>query len=353
MKKIAAIILMMLIFTEVKATDTSGIEQYSQGFNFSEAVQSITDGEYRFDIPHILNIICEKLLKAVKQNYSYAVILLAVALFSAVAENIEKSFDAKNDITFFVFFTVIIIFGTNIFKQCMDLATETLDNLILFVNALYPVMLTTVASGGMVAVASTLHPVLMYCGELVMLIIKTVIFPALSIGMALKIANLFSIDLQAERLGGLIDGFVKWTVGIMMTLFVGVVTVTGITAPTIDSVSIRATKFAIGSFIPMVGNVISDSFDIIMNSSSVIKGSVGVAGLINILFICFTPCISLAAVSLALNLCSALAEPVCNKKIVQLIGTFGKATFTMFGILCACACMFVLCTGVLVGTKAV
>mgnify|MGYP003304858198 CR=1 FL=1 len=349
MKKFIAVLILMLIFTEVKATE---IEQYSGGFNFNETVQDLRNGTYKFDISEIFNSICEKLQSGIKENYSYAITLLVVALFSSVAENIENSFESKNGITFFVFFTVIIIFGTSIFKQCLDLVTSTLDNLILFVNALYPVMLTTVASGGMVAVATTLHPVLMYCGEAVMLIIKTVIFPALSIGMALKTANLFSFDLQAERLGGLIDGFVKWTVGIMMTLFVGIVTVTGISAPTIDSVSIRATKFAIGSFIPMVGNVISDSFDIIMNSSSVIKGSIGVAGLINILFICFTPCISLASVSLALNICSALVEPVCNKKIVQLIGAFAKVTFTMFGILCACACMFVLCTGVLVGIKA-
>ncbi|MBO7209184.1 MAG: stage III sporulation protein AE [Clostridia bacterium] len=349
MKKLIAILLMLLIFTEVKATE---IEQYSDGFNFNETVQDLKNGKYNFDISEIFNSISEKLLKGIKENYNYAITLLVVALFSSVAENIERSFDSKNCITFFVFFTVIIIYGTSIFKQCMDLASNALENLILFVNALYPVMLTTVASGGMVAVATTLHPVLMYCGEAVMLIIKTVIFPALSISMALKIANLFSQDIQAERLGVLIDGFIKWVVGIMMTLFVGIVAVTGISAPTIDSVSIRATKFAIGSFIPMVGNVISDSFDIIMNSSSVIKGSVGIAGLINILFICFTPCISLASASLALNLCSALVEPVCNKKIVQLIGNFGKGIFTMFGILCACACMFVLCTGVLVGIKA-
>ncbi len=350
MKKIIAVLLMLLIFTEVKATE---IEQYSGGFNFNETVSDLKTGNYKFDISEIFNSICEKLTGYIKENYSYAITLLVVALFSSVAENIEKSFDSKSGITFFIFFTVIIIFGTSVFKQCMELSVSTLDNLILFVNALYPVMLTHVASGGMVAVATTLHPVLMYCGEAVMMIIKTVIFPALSVGMALKTANLFSQDIQAERLSQLIDGFIKWTVGIMMTLFVGIVTVTGITAPTIDSVSIRATKFAIGSFIPMVGNVISDSFDIIMNSSSVIKGSVGVAGLINILFICFTPCLRLASVCLVLNICSALVEPVCNKKIVQLIGAFGKSTFTMFGILCACACMFVLCTGVLVGIKAV
>lgn len=353
MKKLIALIFVLGICITVSATETSEIESHSNGYNFTETVERVKSGELKFDVAKIFNNIIDKLIGSLKQNYSVAITLIVVSIFSAIAENIEVSFNSKSNITFFVFFVVIIIYGIGVFKNSLNLAIDTLDNLILFVNALYPVMLTTIASGGMVTAATTLHPVLMMCGGFVMMIIKSVIFPVFSVGVALKIANVFSEDLQSGRLSKLIDGFIKWTIGIMMTLFVGIVTVTGVTAPNIDSVSIRATKFAIGSFIPMVGNVISDSFDIIMNSSSVIKGSIGIAGLFNILFICFTPCVMLASVSLMFNICAVFSEPVCNKRIVELIEVFSKAVFTLFGILCASSCMFVLCTGVLVGIKAV
>lgn len=331
--------------------DLSEVENNSGGFAFSDTVRKILNGEYKLDFKENVKNLINRLTDGVKENFKMLALLCLTAVFSAVSENIKSSMKTEQDVQLYIFSAVIVIYGTKVFLQCISEAQQCLLNMLLLTNSLYPAMLTYIAAGGGTACAAALHPVLLVCGGSIMLAVKNIVFPVFSISMALKTANVFSDGVNTGRLTELADGFVKWTMGIMMTLFVGAVTVTGATAKTFDSITVRTAKYAIGSFIPMVGGVISDSFDLILNGSSVIKSSVGIAGLINVLYISVTPCIKLAATAIAFNICAAVCEPICSKKISDTIAVFGKSALTLFGILCALASMFILCIGVLISIK--
>lgn len=353
MKSIIILLVLLFSFTngycvQLDDFNINTIEQYSAGYDIRTKAEEVSKGKIEFNIINCIKNVVNEFISLLKNKFSAMSIIIVVSLLSAVSENIRSSFNAGTDTVFYVFFAVIIINGLSFYSKCVTEASYAMDSLLLFINALYPSMLMSIAASGGVASATALHPVLMVCGGFVMMIIKSIILPVFSIGVALRLANAMSDDFQARRLSDMINSFVKWIIGIMMTIFVGVVSVSGVTAQSFDAVSVRATKYAIGNFIPMVGGVISDSFDLVLNGSGIIKNSIGVAGLFNILFIALNPCLRLLAVSLAFNICAAVTEPICNIKIVETIGVFGKSAFTLFGILSAAACMFLLCTGVLI-----
>ncbi len=319
--------------------------------NLSGTVNAITNGELSFDVVGIIKNLYDKLISLLKSNFNIMSYIIIIAVLSAVAENVISSFNSKNNIVFLVFFSLIVINSLKIYTQCISETEGTIENLLLFVNGLFPVMLNSLAAGGGVTTAATLHPILMVCGGIVMMLIKSVILPLISVSTALQLSNALSQDMQATKLAEFINKTIKWVIGIVMTLFVGVVSVSGATGQVYDSISVRAAKYAVGSFIPVVGGVISDSFDLVLNGSSVIKSSVGLAGLINILLLCITPCLKILSVALSFSICAAVVQPLCNKRITDTIGVFGNLAFTMFGLICASACMFILCTGVLISLR--
>lgn len=353
MKKLIFVLLLFISINGYCAEqpDLSELEKNSGGFNISGIVSDITNGNFVLDIKEIINNTLDLILQQFRLNFSLLVSIVVAALFSAVCENILTSFKSGNYNVYLVFFSVISLFGLNIFTKCLNETQVTLDNLLMFVNALYPIILNSLATGGRVTTAATLHPVLMVCGSMIMMLIKTFIIPMISVSMAIQLSDALSYDIRTSKLSLFINKTIKWFVGIVMTLFIGVVSATGCASGVYDSVTVRAAKYAIGSFIPVVGGVISDSFDLVLSGSGIIKSSVGIAGLINILFLCLLPCIKLLTVAISFSICSAIVQPVCNKRITEIISIFGNGIFTLFGMICASACMFILCTGVLISLR--
>ena len=79
----------------------------------------------------------------------------------------------------------------------------------------------------------------------------------------------------------------------MFTIYLGLVSIQGLYVTNIDNFTVKTAKFAVGNFIPVVGGFVSDSFDIILSSSQLIKNVFGGIGLILLVGICLIPIIKI------------------------------------------------------------
>ena len=82
----------------------------------------------------------------------------------------------------------------------------------------------------------------------------------------------------ARDLGGaanLIKNVTVWTLGFLMTVFVGLLSVQGLVSASADTVAVRATKFAIGSLVPVVGSALSEAFNSLQGCVNLLKSSIG------------------------------------------------------------------------------
>lgn len=89
-------------------------------------------------------------------------------------------------------------------------------------------------------------------------------------------------------------------------------TIQGMTAATIDGVSIRTAKFAVDSFIPVVGGFLSDAVETIVGCSLLIKNAVGAFGLISLFSIIAFPALKVISLVLIYKVCAAVIEPVAG-----------------------------------------
>lgn len=79
-----------------------------------------------------------------------------------------------------------------------------------------------------------------------------------------------------------IAGTLKWVVTSVLTVvllvFVGYLTVSGVIAALPDAVTVKAAKFTMSSLVPVVGGILSDAAETVLAGARILKNAVGVFG---------------------------------------------------------------------------
>ena len=165
------------------------------------------------------------------------------------------------------------------------------------------------------------------------------IFKIIGIGLVTCIAVLILKPVRADF------AMLVSIVGIVFTVFIGFAAVQGITAGSIDGLSIKTAKFAIKSYIPLVGSYISDGFYILLASSSLIKNAIGAAGLLLLAGTLLSPILELVIFMLALKLMAGIIEPLGDGKIASFVSTLSKNMSLLISMLVAVSFMYMILTG--------
>lgn len=113
-----------------------------------------------------------------------------------------------------------------------------------------------------------------------------------------------------------------------------------------DTLAARTLKFAISSYIPIVGGTVSDSFSCLAGSLAVIKETCGITGIAAI-FICTVPSLFILTVNrLAMGLCRALSGALGCKKLENILGEAGGVCTLMIAVCAGASVMFMIAVGI-------
>ena len=167
-----------------------------------------------------------------------------------------------------------------------------------------------------------------------------------------------SFDHVAGRLGGggkigvsmaqLLRGAVCWLLGVSFTVFLGAMSLQGVTSASIDGVAIRAAKYAVDNFVPVVGGMFSDTMDTLVGCTLIVKNALGVAAVLVLVGALVGPLLRTLAVVFMLRLSAALLEPIADGDIVCAIGDFSRTVVLFFiTMLCVGTMYFLLIVQVL------
>ena len=171
--------------------------------------------------------------------------------------------------------------------------------------------------------------------------ITNFILPLVTIGTTLTIVSKISNKVRIDKLGKFMKTSGVWILGIIMTLFVTVLSLEGSITETVDGVTAKTTKAAISSVIPVVGKILGDATDAILGSAGILKNAVGVVGIFVIIGICITPIIKLTLLSFTYYITSCICQPIADEKIVGLLDSIGDTFKILLAIIC-CVCVMLI-----------
>jgi len=222
----------------------------------------------------------------------------------------------------------------------VDAARSTISEMTNFMNALMPILIMLLASVGGIAQAATLDPIIIGTTTLSANIFMDLIIPIICLAFVLQFVNNMSEEYKIDKLTKLLNQIVLWSQGLIMTLFIGIVTVRGITSTTIDQVTARTAKFAVDSFVPVVGKSLSDAISTVAGYSLLLKNSISSLGLVIIVVIMLFPVIKLLVMALMFKLTAALIEPISDSRLVNCISSAGDSMILITSCLICVSVMF-------------
>jgi len=113
-------------------------------------------------------------------------------------------------------------------------------------------------------------------------IIKNILIPLIVLSTIISIVDNISDKIQISRLSSFLKNITQWTLGLILTIFVAIVSLQGSLGAVVDGVTSKTAKFAIGAFIPVAGKYLADAADAVIGCTLLIKNAVGVAIMIGL-----------------------------------------------------------------------
>ena len=140
-----------------------------------------------------------------------------------------------------------------------------------------------------------------------------------------------------KKVAAVLKGAVGFILTGILLAFVGYLTMSGAIAGTADAAAVKATKMAVTRVIPVVGGILADAAESILAGAGVLRGTVGVVGLLVVLAICIGPFLQLAFHYLTYKLTAALTATVADARLSGLLDNIGAAFALVLGMTGACA----------------
>lgn len=295
-------------------------------------------------ITEVLQGLLRYLLHEVLYNGKLLVTIVMLTVFSMVLETLQNAFERNSisKVAYSITYMVLVIIAVNSFHVAIGYARNAIEDMMSFMLAMVPLLLTLLASMGNIITVSVLHPIIIFMIHVVGTVIYTVVFPLLFFSAVLHIASALTEKFKVTQLANLLRTIAVGTLGVLLTIFLGVISVQGITGAVTDGVTLRTAKFVTGNLVPVVGRMFSDAADTVISASMLAKNAIGLAGVIILIFLSAFPALKILTLALIYNVSAAVMQPLGSSPIVTCLQTIGKTMMYVFAALAAVSLMFFL-----------
>ena len=311
------------------AEDSGGSAEY--GASLDDGLESLLDTGTK------------ELRGAVRRAARSGALLLVILMFCAVAESmgeLGKGSVKAASLTGTLAVTAVAVADVN---SLLGLGRGAIENMTSFANVLLPTVAAITAATGAVTGAAARQLAAALFSDLLANLIGGLLVPLLYGYIAASVAQ---AALGREELKRMAD-LLKWAVTTLITIvtisFVSYLTASGVVAGTADAAAVKAAKFAISGAVPVVGGILSDAAETVLASAGVLRGTVGVFGMVTVLGLCLVPLLRLAVHYLAYKLVAALASALGSGSSCTLVDRLSSAFGLVLGMTGA-SCLLLLIT---------
>lgn len=222
------------------------------------------------------------------------------------------------------------------FTGVLALCRETLSEISVFSGTLQPVLATVLAAGGNAATATALQVATMVVFDLVIRLISTLLVPAACAYLAVSVVDAAAGSGMLRGLADGIKGLTADALKLILTLFTAYLTIAGGVSGSVDRIALKTAKFAVSGAVPVVGGVISDATETVLSGAALLRGSVGVFGMLCVTAICLLPFLRVGASYLCYKAGAAVLSPLCSGGLRQLLDSVGTGFGLLLGMLSTC-----------------
>ena len=298
----------------------------------------------------IINLITSKLAFSSKAPLSACGIAIAVLLLNAVFESYTDALkrsstkEVMSVISTLCITTTFIVPVIDLLNDSIATITDASNFMLLYI----PIMVAILTFSGQAVTGASYYSSMVLACEGVSQLSTKFISPLLSVYLGFCVSSSITDRLNIKGFCSMFSKFIKWLIAFTMTVFSALMTIRGMITTAYDSVTARAVRFTMSSFIPIVGAALSESYKTIQGSINLLRTGAGVFVILAI-FVVFLPSVVRCVVWLfAVNLCKNIGEIIGVTTPINMISSVSSVISAVFAITVCIMAIFVISTALLI-----
>ncbi|MDD3315276.1 MAG: stage III sporulation protein AE [Syntrophaceticus sp.] len=327
------------------------IHDQLSGISLTKLLDDVRHGKLDLDMSDIFNALLRYFCREFLTHTSLLGKLIILGALLAIIEHLQNAFEQNTvaKLAHAVGMLALLTVALSSFGIALNTGREAISNMVGFMQAMIPVLLTLMAAMGNVTTVAVMQPVIFVSSNILATLINNIVFPLIFCAAVLSIVSSLSERFKVNRLADLFRDGSVFLVSLFLTIFIGILGIQGVAGAVTDGVGLRTAKFLTGSFVPVVGGVLTDAVDVIVGCSLFIKNGMGIIGALGILLMCALPVVKILSVAVMYRLAAVLMEPIGAEQISENLHLLGNLLFIAFGAVAAVGLMFFIVLTIIVG----
>lgn len=318
---------------------------------FGETVIGLLSGKVEFSLELLGKLISDCFFYEVRSSKEGLIHVLLIVIVAAVFTNFSGVFQNSqiSEISFFVLYLLLITISLKGFQILAESVGGHMEQLTVFMKLLGPVyfLSVTLASGSATSIA--FYNLVLLLIYLVELLILHFLLPLVQVFIMIRILNHLSSEEYLSKLADLLQTVIAWTLKTLLAGVVGLNVIQGLLTPAIDSLK-RSVLTKGAEAIPIIGDALGGTAEVVFGTAVLIKNGIGVAGMILCAAICLPPIVQMAVITLMYKLTAAMIQPISDKRIVGCISSIADGTHLLLKVVFTVGVLFLLTIAVVAST---
>ena len=340
MKKLCILLLALLLSAPLCFAQEAEVPGMDELWDQAESYGVEADGGLDQGLSNLFSDALDQIGSLLRASIATGLKLLAVAVFCGLAEGVyagkrEGGLQAVQ----MAGALAVTALSVSDMQTMIGLGRQTIEQMDGFAGLLLPVVAVLTAATGAATGAAVRQGATVLFSDLLIGAIDTLLVPIVYAYVAVCAAHAAVGNEGLKKLASVL----KWVVTSLLTAvllaFVGYLTASGAIAGSADAAAIKTAKMAISRAVPVVGGILADAAETVLVGAGVLRGTVGIVGMLGVLAICLIPFLQLAFHYLTYKLAAALIGTVSDKRLSDLLDSIGGAFGIVLGMTGACALM--------------
>ncbi len=245
--------------------------------------------------------------------------LVAIVLFASIMKGFSGTVGRTVELTTTLAIAALLVQSAN---SMIQLGVKTVQEICEYGKLLLPVITAALAAQGGTTTSAALYTGTAFFNTVLSTAVSKLIIPMLYVFLVLCIAHRAIGEMLLKNLRDFLNWLIGWSIKLVLYIFTGYLGVTGVVSGAADAAALKVTRMAIAGAVPVVGGIISDASESILVSMGMVKGAVGIYGLLAVLAVWIGPFLQIGLQYILLKLTAALCGTFGTKESVELINDF-------------------------------
>ncbi len=291
-----------------------------------------------FNIENIFSVIFSFLKSGLRRPFMSFASIVAILLMSTAVGGITSNEKLINFVVTVGITASAVLPVTVTIVACVD----AIKSCATFMFSFVPTFAAILVARGKSLTASSFSAVLLAACEVVNYFCSFMVVPLTGCQLALSISGSTLTQINTESVSRTIKKITMWSLSLVCTVFVSVLGLQTVIATPTDNISAKATKFVVGTTVPVVGATVSEALATVKGCIKVLGSSVAVYSIAALVLIALPIVIELVFWRLTMGVTAALSDVLNQTKTSSLLRSVDSAISVILGIVVLSVVLFII-----------